>query len=143
MRQVSVGYYHSCAVNPSNIAYCWGGNRNGALGDSSSVVSRSTPSRVAGAHAFRTPDAGGRHTCAVTTGNRAYCWGDGRGGALGNGKAYLSFWPRAVAGGLSFDRVSAGLDQSCVETTTNRPYCWGGMNRLVPVAVPATFSSTS
>ena len=139
MRQVSVGYFHSCGVTTSNLAYCWGDNRYGELGDSSSVALRSTPSRVAGAHQFRTLDAGAYHTCAVTTGNRAFCWGDGRGGALGNGKAYLSFWPRAVAGGLSFERVSAGLYQSCGETTANRPYCWGGMNRLTPVAVPGNF----
>jgi alpha-tubulin suppressor-like RCC1 family protein len=139
MRQVSVGSFHSCGVTTSNVAYCWGGNRQGQLGDSSSVTQRSTPSRVAGAHQFRMLDAGANHTCAVTTGNRAFCWGDGRGGALGNGKAYLSFWPRAVAGGLSFERVSAGLYRSCGETTTNRPYCWGEMNHLTPVAVPGNF----
>jgi hypothetical protein len=49
-------------------------------------------------------DAGGDHTCAVTTDERAYCWGDGRLGQIGNGKAYLSFWPRAVAGGHSSRR---------------------------------------
>jgi alpha-tubulin suppressor-like RCC1 family protein len=139
MWQVSVGYFHSCAVNTSNIAYCWGSNRSGQLGDSSSAVTRSTPSRVAGAHAFRTLDAGDYHTCAVTTGKRAYCWGNGKGGQLGNGKMYLSFWPRAVSGGLSFERVSASLYQSCGETTANRPYCWGGRNRLTPVAVPGNF----
>jgi alpha-tubulin suppressor-like RCC1 family protein len=139
MRQVSVGYFHSCGVTTSNIAYCWGGNRLGQLGDSSSVAQRSTRSRVAGGHQFRTLDAGAYHTCAVTTVNRAFCWGDGRGGALGNGRAYLSFWPRAVSGGLSFERVSGGLYQSCGETTLNRAYCWGGVYGLTPVAVPGNF----
>jgi alpha-tubulin suppressor-like RCC1 family protein len=92
-------------------------------------------------------DTGGGHTCAVTTDNRAFCWGNGRQGAVGNGKAYLSFWPKAVAGGLSFERVTTGASHTCGETTDNRAYCWGynvengavgdgtTTMRLTPVAV--------
>ena len=66
----------------------------------------------------------------MTTRDRAFCWGNGRHGELGNGKAYLSFWPRAVSGGLSFKGVTAGTFHSCGETTTNRAYCWGATNNF-------------
>jgi alpha-tubulin suppressor-like RCC1 family protein len=145
-REVSVGDFNTCGLTTGNQAYCWGRNNFGQIGDSTEVSRRLTPTKVAGARQFKQLDTGSDHTCAVTTGNRAYCWGNGRQGEIGNGKAYLSFWPRAVAGGLSFDRVTAGLFHTCGETTANRAYCWGnngrgqlgdGTNtqRLTPVAV--------
>jgi alpha-tubulin suppressor-like RCC1 family protein len=154
--QVTLGYVHTCGVTTSNIAYCWGSNWQGNLGDSSTADSKSTPSRVAGGHQFRSIDAGTNHVCAVTTGDRAYCWGNGREGQIGNGKMYLSFWPRAVAGGIYFTRVTAGYSHSCGETRANQAYCWGGntegqdgdgttTRRLTPVLVTGglTFKQVS
>ena len=147
-RQVSAGALHTCGVTTDNRAFCWGGNLEGQLGDSTEVVQRLRPSLVAGMRHWRQVDARYFHTCGVTTLNRAFCWGNGRAGELGNGKTYLSFWPRAVSGGLSVERVTTGGLHSCGETTTNRAYCWGGnrnnfgqlgdgttIGRLTPVAV--------
>jgi alpha-tubulin suppressor-like RCC1 family protein len=145
-RQVTTGFYHTCGVTTDNRAFCWGLNKYGQIGDSSTVFRRLKPSRVARTRQFRQVDAGAYHTCAVTTADRAFCWGEGRQGQVGNGKTYLSFWPKAVSGGLSFTRVSAALNHTCGETAGNRAYCWGlngggelgdgtNINRLVPVAV--------
>jgi alpha-tubulin suppressor-like RCC1 family protein len=143
-RQVTTGYYHTCGVTTDNRAFCWGLNRDGQLGDSTTQFRRVKPSRVAGSHQFRQVDAGAVHTCAVTTDDQAFCWGNGNSGQVGNGKTYLSFWPKAVAGGFSFRRVTAGGSHTCGETTLNRGYCWGGGGvlgdgtetaRLKPVAV--------
>jgi alpha-tubulin suppressor-like RCC1 family protein len=124
-RQVSAGDNHTCGVTTANVAFCWGRNNYGQLGDSTEVARRLRPSRVAGARQFRQLDAGGSHTCGVTTGDRAFCWGDGGSGQLGTGQTSPSLWPRAVAGGLSFSRVTAGSRHTCGETTGNRAYCWG------------------
>jgi alpha-tubulin suppressor-like RCC1 family protein len=145
-RQVSMGWSHTCAVTPSDEAFCWGNNAKGQVGDGSTVTRRRSPALVAGGFRFRQVDAGFDHTCAVTTTNRAYCWGSGRDGQVGDGKTYLRFTPRAVAGGLSFNRVSTGTFHTCAETTLNRAYCWGSnvygglgdgttTRRLTPVAV--------
>ena len=99
--QVNAGNVHACGISTTtNRAYCWGWNSNGRLGDSTTVP-RPRPTRVAaGTRQFRQIDAGYAHTCAVTTTDRAFCWGYGEGGELGIGKAILtSHWPRAVAGG--------------------------------------------
>jgi alpha-tubulin suppressor-like RCC1 family protein len=153
-QEVSAGNRHTCGLSADNRAYCWGSNRLGQVGDSTDVGKRFRPRLVAGGHLFRQLDTGWfDYTCAVTTTYRAYCWGDGRYGQLGNGKTYLSFWPRAVAGGLSFGRVTAGGHNTCGETTTNRAYCWGEnvggdigdgttTQRLRPVAVAGGFSFT-
>jgi alpha-tubulin suppressor-like RCC1 family protein len=148
-RQVSAGtgpYDFSCGATTDNRGFCWGNNTLGQVGDSSTARRRLKPSAVAGARQFRQLDTGFSHACGVTTGNRAFCWGNGRNGEIGNGKTYLSFWPRAVAGGLFFERVTAGDAFTCAETTGNRAYCWGWngdgrlgdgteTQRLTPVAV--------
>jgi Regulator of chromosome condensation (RCC1) repeat len=155
-RQVAAGGYHTCGTTTDDRAYCWGANFDGQIGDSTEVARRLRPSLVAGGRRFLQVDAGFLHSCGVTTTDRAFCWGNGRGGQLGNGKTYLSFWPRRVAGGLYFERVSAGQAHSCGVTSDNRAYCWGGNERgslgdgstathltPVPVAGGLTFSQVS
>lgn len=150
-QQVSAGYYHTCGVTTDNRGFCWGLNKVGQLGDSTTVYRRLKPRLVAGARQFRQVDAGAEYTCGVTTDDRAFCWGDGRGGQVGNGKAYLSYWPKAVAGKLNFSRVSAGNSHTCAVTPLNKVYCWGGnyngqlgngmtTQSLTPVAVAGGFS---
>ena len=133
-RQVTAGYYHTCGVTTDDRVFCWGWNRYGQVGDSSSAWLRLKPSQVAGTRLFRLVSAGATHTCAVTTGFRAFCWGDGQTGQLGNGKLGARHVPTAVAGGLSFDRVSSALFVTCGESSGDRAYCWGG-GRLAPYAV--------
>jgi alpha-tubulin suppressor-like RCC1 family protein len=151
-RQVDAGGSHTCGVTPSDEAFCWGYNRYGQLGDSSEFNQRKRPVRVAGGLTFRRVIAGDLHTCGVTTGYRAYCWGDGGHGEIGDGKTYPRRTPRLVTGGLSFRQVHAGRSSraggahSCGVTTDNRAYCWGAngegqlgdgstIQRLKPVAV--------
>jgi alpha-tubulin suppressor-like RCC1 family protein len=134
-REVSAGAYHSCGVTPTNSAYCWGGDSTGQLGDGASYTNctsggdvlpcRTRPTAVAGGYRFRQVDAGVYHTCGVTTDNRAFCWGDGRDGAIGNGTRSISSSPKRVSGVLSFQRVSAGFNRTCGATTSNRAFCWG------------------
>jgi alpha-tubulin suppressor-like RCC1 family protein len=124
-RQVAVGGAHTCAVTTTYKAFCWGYNNSGQLGNGSAASFSLTPVAVAGTLQFRQVSAGGSHTCAVTTSNKAYCWGYGRYGQIGDGKTYLRFTPRAVVGGLSFGRISAGGSHTCGETTSDKAYCWG------------------
>jgi alpha-tubulin suppressor-like RCC1 family protein len=125
-RHVSAAGDHTCGVTTANVAFCWGDNTYGQLGDSTLATRRLRPARVAGGRYYRQLEAGDFHTCAVTTGDRAFCWGNGTNGQIGNTrKAEINRWPRAVAGGLSVDRVTAGRFHSCGETTGNRAYCWG------------------
>jgi alpha-tubulin suppressor-like RCC1 family protein len=146
-RSVRAGGNHTCGVTFSNKAYCWGSNTVGQVGDSSDINRRQRPVRVAGGLSFRQVISGGSHTCGVTTSDKAYCWGWGEHGQIGDGKTVERHWPRAVAGGLSFRQISAGGFHSCGLTLSDRAYCWGdnfdgrigdgttGTNRLKPVAV--------
>lgn len=73
--------------------------------------------------------AGDNHTCGVTTGNLAYCWGANHEGQLGDGTMTQRVVPAAVARGLQFRRVDVGVNFSCAVTTDDRAFCWGD-NRL-------------
>jgi alpha-tubulin suppressor-like RCC1 family protein len=85
-RAVSAGgtRSHTCGVTPANVAYCWGSNSSGQLGDDTRTR-RVRPVRVRGGLAFRQVSAGASHTCGVTPTNAAYCWGRDFYGQLGDG----------------------------------------------------------
>lgn len=74
---------------------------------------------------FALVTAGATHTCALTTGGRAYCWGDNSEGELGNGTRIDSPVPVPVAGGVTFLSIDAGVELSCGVATTLVAYCWG------------------
>jgi len=124
-RQVSAGWDHTCALATSGAVFCWGDDSRGQMGDGSEVTHRLTPHRISSSLLFRQLDAGAYHTCAVTTDNRTFCWGEGRNGQIGDGRLLRRFTPSAVKGGLAFDRVTAGYSHTCGESTGNRAYCWG------------------
>ena len=65
------------------------------------------------------------NTCGVTTTGRAYCWGEGFSGILGNGETVNRNVPVPVSGNLSFAKVSVGLWMACGVTTDGDGYCWG------------------
>lgn len=121
-RQIDAGGDHTCAVTPSEQAFCWGWDLYGALGDDTIRRNQFLPTPVAGGHAFSQISAGDFNTCAVTTAELAYCWGDG---PVGDAGTAARFTPRLVAAGrLHFRRVSAGRT-ICGESSTGRAYCWG------------------
>jgi alpha-tubulin suppressor-like RCC1 family protein len=124
--QLSAGSGHTCGVTTDNLAYCWGSNFIGQLGDGTSDFdAHPRPVLVAGGLQFRQVDAGDAHTCGVTTSNRVYCWGDNRRGQLGDGTRTGRPTPVAVASDLRFLQVSTGLNHSCGLTTGARAFCWG------------------
>jgi alpha-tubulin suppressor-like RCC1 family protein len=135
-RQIRAGSFHTCAVTPFDVAFCWGWNGRGQLGTNGGV--HITPARVFGGLRFRRIVAGGLHTCGATTDDRGYCWGDNTFGQLGDGTHINRSRPVAVLGGLSFQQVGAGgsvfgdaqwrepnSGHSCGVTTDNLAYCWG------------------
>ncbi len=145
-RQVQAGGRHTCGVTTSREAFCWGENLQGQIGDGSAGSPRLTPTLVAGGRRFLQVDVGWSHSCGVTPNDRAFCWGYGGNGQVGDGSSTRRVTPVPVAGGLSFERVSAGYHHTCGETTLNRTYCWGNndggqlgdgttITRLTPVAV--------
>lgn len=127
---ISVGLGYLCGLTASGQGYCWGRNHSGQLGTGKCCASDSTPALVAQPPgvAFQSISPGESHTCAVTTSQRAYCWGLDSSGRLGTGTLPgLQRAPVAVQqlGDVAFSAISAGLIGTCALTTTGRLYCWG------------------
>jgi alpha-tubulin suppressor-like RCC1 family protein len=69
---------------------------------------------------------GGAFTCGVNFENRAYCWGSGELGELGNGGSRGAFSsPQPVVGGRAFSSIDSGWDHACARSTDGLVYCWG------------------
>jgi alpha-tubulin suppressor-like RCC1 family protein len=124
---VEAGSAYTCGVTRENLAYCWGSNLRGQLGDGT-TTRRLRPVQVAGGRQFRRVTAAGSHTCALNSYDRGFCWGANDSGQLGDGTTTDRRTPTRVAGGLLLDRLSAGSIHTCGLTTGNRAYCWGHNN---------------
>jgi len=65
------------------------------------------------------------HTCGVTTGGAAYCWGTNASGQLGDGTLIMRLSPAAVAGGLTFASLAARDEHTCGHAPWRTAFCWG------------------
>ena len=141
--EISAGDDHTCALSSSGSIYCWGLAGQGQVGDGgidwrnldftravSAPVAIIAPAGVT----FGEVSAGGRHTCATSTTGQAYCWGEGRRGALGTGLGgtEIEDEPVAVAQpvGIFFGEIAAGKEHTCASglnpvNMTYATYCWG------------------
>jgi prepilin-type N-terminal cleavage/methylation domain-containing protein len=152
---IATGYNSTCVIASDNLVYCWGDNGTGELGNNSTTQSN-VPVAVntAGVLNGKTVTAiaiNQYHACAIASDNKAYCWGRGSSGELGNNLSAESNVPVAVntAGVLNGKTVTAiavGRYHSCAIASNSNAYCWGlassgqlGNNSttssLVPVAV--------
>jgi alpha-tubulin suppressor-like RCC1 family protein len=142
---LTTGGIHSCGVQVTGNAYCWG---TIDLGLGRRTTWGGTPVVVSGGLGFLGIDAGRSHTCAVTGIGTTYCWGPNEFGQLGDENAgKVSSTPVLVHGGVNFVSVSAGGDHACGLTTTGTAYCWGfnGTGQLgdtTTVNCPGTFTGT-
>ncbi len=141
------GSEHTCAVLVAGGAKCWGANFSGQLGDGTNV-NRNTPVTVSGvAGSVSVVASGSEHTCALSTGGAAVCWGANFSGQLGDGTNLNRNAPANVSGlfgGVS--AIAAGSEHTCA-VTAGRVKCWGAnssgqlgdgtnLDRATPVSVP-------
>lgn len=69
--------------------------------------------------------AGIEHTCALTPGGAAICWGDNSRAQLGDGTFIDRPTPVPAATNLALSAVGASFYHSCAVTRTGSAYCWG------------------
>lgn len=67
----------------------------------------------------------GHHSCALTVSGKAYCWGRGDNGQLGNGGTRDQFAPVPVRASLRFASIAAGYYHTCALTEAGEAWCWG------------------
>ncbi|MBM4184497.1 MAG: hypothetical protein FJ207_09745 [Gemmatimonadetes bacterium] len=142
---IGAGGSHSCALDATGRAYCWGQNGFGQLGDGT-TTSRLTAVPVATDVRFAAISTGNEHTCALTADGHAYCWGDNRSGQLGDGTNIDRSMPTEITGTYTLIAASRSGLHTCALAPDGRAFCWGsnsfgglgvggGGNRNVPTAV--------
>ncbi len=150
---LSAGWYHSCGISGDGVAYCWGQNTNGQLGNGTRNDSR-TPVAVSVPVKFTSISAGGTHTCAVSDAGDVYCWGHNNFGQLGSSGTTDQAVPTRVETGTKFASVSVGGVHSCARTRNGQAWCWGrnlygqlgdgtNANRDVPTRVIGSINFSS
>lgn len=164
--QIAAGFRHTCALSADGRAYCWGANDRAQLGVPTATTCPEVgpcarrPVEVVGGLTFTRIAAGTTHTCALTAGGTAYCWGGGfeAGGAgfLGNGAIARSQEPVPVQADSAFTEIAVGSSNSCALTASGQLWCWGRNARgelgdgtqtartaPVPIGAEARFSAVA
>lgn len=125
MTYFALGSRHACAVVASNLL-CWGNNSNGQTGQKNNLMpNQFTPTQVAGIAQVTQVAAGELHTCAVTSANTLYCWGDNQMGQLGHGTADAGDSKPALTNVGNAYSLCAGKSHTCVRTYNSTVLCWG------------------
>lgn len=130
---LAAGDAHTCAVFEDGAVRCWGWGENGQLGDGAGI-DRVTPTLVSGWGSASVPHPSGlalgaTHSCMLA-GGRAWCWGSGGTGQLGNGETEDLSEPTAVLGfsGEGATRIrslAASHAHVCALLEDDSVVCWG------------------
>lgn len=118
---------HTCRLDNTGAAKCWGDNLDGELGDGTLDNVTSTAVSVAGGLSFVQIVTGAFHTCGLTAAKTVYCWGWNGEGQLGDPSTTGTAVTAAtrVATQIQFVRLAAGQRHTCGIDVFGQMYCWG------------------
>jgi len=124
--QISGGYRHSLGITNAGIAYAWGYNGHGRLGDNSTTDRSSPVTVVGGITTWSQVSAGGYHSLGLTSAGIAYAWGNNGSGRLGDNTTTSRSSPVTISGGITtWSQISAGRTHNLGFTTAGILYAWG------------------
>jgi alpha-tubulin suppressor-like RCC1 family protein len=129
VKAITAGISHTCAIDSSGAAQCWGSNQYGQLGDSSNNTNSKVPVAVSGlTSGVQAITTGDYHTCAIDSNGAAQCWGRNTYGQLGNNSTTDSNVPvtMGMMGMLTsgVQAITAGGDHTCA-FDGGVVTCWG------------------
>ncbi|MAO82340.1 MAG: hypothetical protein CMH50_00430, partial [Myxococcales bacterium] len=148
-RVLASGQNHNCALNERGEVWCWGRKDYGQLGDGQIRVASPPvfvlgPTNLAGEEEdyvrptgyFTHLAVGQKHSCAIDTEGKLYCWGDGTYGAVGRRSDDSGSRPRRVLlfaqtqpgydlRDAHFTDVACGEKHSCAVTSEGSVACFG------------------
>ena len=132
---VTLGNLHGCALLAgTGVAYCWGRNSNGAVGDGT-TTDRTSPVPVAEGHAFTSLGVGPAYSCGLKSDETIWCWGGS------TGTTPVTKPTQLATGGLSIRAVSVTATQVCGAVRGGGTLCWPA--NAVFAATPPARQNTS
>lgn len=133
LAQLVAGNRHTCGLTQEGVAYCWGKNERGQLGDGS-YTGRSHPAPVDTDRTFARLSVASSHTCGLTTDGVILCWGTNWYGELGEGPtSHSTPWP--IHQDLAFETMTTAIDHTCGVLESGETLCWG-RNNVGQLGVP-------
>jgi alpha-tubulin suppressor-like RCC1 family protein len=139
--QISAGVDFACGLTTAGVAYCWGNNHDGQLGDNGTgigetpqAVTTGSSSAISSGTVLTQITAGTIGVCVLSAAGAAYCWGEGGSGQLGNGSttssqdtavAVTTGGSSAIASGTVLAQITAGNADVCALSAAGAAYCWG------------------
>ncbi len=142
-QEIVVGGDHACVLTTAQTVWCWGGNRNLALGRETGINTMGCvapadrcldgfecdpcPGFVNDLHDVTELVSGSRHSCAIDAGV-VVCWGDNSSGQLGvagpEPRRVFVEVDRFRAEGIAIQLLAAGDGHTCGRSD-GQVYCWG------------------
>lgn len=122
---VTADSLHTCAIDYSGQAWCWGAGGAGRLGNAASDDQLLPVKVEQGLTRFVSIAAALSTTCALDDTGAAWCWGNGGSGRLGNGGTSSSNVPVKVVGDHKFRQLARGRQFMCALDVEGKVYCWG------------------
>jgi alpha-tubulin suppressor-like RCC1 family protein len=125
-QQLSAGNAHSLGLTQAGIAYAWGNNSNGRLGDNTITSQISPVTVVGGITNWQQLSAGNAHSLGLRTTGTAWAWGLNTSGQLGDNTGTNKSSPVSVVGGFTdWCQISAGSYHSLGTRQNGTSWAWG------------------
>lgn len=114
---VFAGMRHTCALDASGAAYCWGFNDEGQVWGAPGSDTGLLPGRLPGTLRYDMMSPGSTHTCGVSEGS-LHCWGQTPWGSR-------LLEPTRIETPLAFTEADSRFNHVCAVTTDARVACLG------------------
>lgn len=128
VKKIVMHNLNACVITDSKKLYCWGAGANGILGagvaaNSFVPVEISLPNSMT----VTSVSINNETACALGSDSRAYCWGKGSLGQMGNGANAVNNTPVAVnlPSGVELQSIIVHSASVCALASDSKVYCWG------------------
>jgi len=124
---ISVGEFHTVAIDHLGKAWGWGYNDYGQLGDNT-TTHRNMPVAVCSNKTFCHIETGKLHTTAIDNHGQAWAWGNNDDGQLGDNTITSRRTPVSVFGNKTFCHLKSNFNFSAAIDYQDNVWAWGRNN---------------
>jgi alpha-tubulin suppressor-like RCC1 family protein len=123
---LAAGKEHSVALRHDSVAWAWGRNSSGEVGDGTTTSPRLLPKIVTGLVGAAAVTAGGGHSLAVMADGAVVGWGLNASGRVGDGTTTNRLMPVPITALAGMIALAAGDDHTLGLHGDGSVYAWGG-----------------